>query len=176
LIIILAVPTSSAAQDIFKWKDDKGQWKFSNSPPLDESHAETAKPVTQPGRNCAPFKIGETRRLPGFTPWPTSFPKLEVLRFDLKLMEIGPGPRGAARFQWWLHIRNRDQLTLWGAIKFSDCSGFVLGEANITQTQLQPERAVEMFGLAGLEGALSHTVGNFTLTIKIPGMSLNELR
>lgn len=33
LAIILLVPSVSFSQQIYKWKDDKGQWHFSHTPP-----------------------------------------------------------------------------------------------------------------------------------------------
>ena len=104
LLTLLVLPTLVAAQDIYKYKDEKGQWKFSNAPPADLQHQGTIAPV--PGPDCTPFKIGEARRLSS-SALRQSYPLLEIVSFELKLLDLTPGPRSAAQSEWRLQMRER---------------------------------------------------------------------
>ncbi len=173
LLAFLALPTLTAAQDFYKYKDDKGQWKFESAPPADLRHQGSIAPV--PGPNCSPFKIGEARRLPSSAIM-QSYPRLEVVSFELKLLDVSPGPRKAAQFEWRLQVRNSAsyQEHFWAIVKFLDCSGFLLGEASLGQTPVPPGPVVEVFGRTKVDGAMSHTVGVFSVAVRIPGVKPND--
>lgn len=173
LLTLLVFPTLAGAQDIYKDKDEKGQWKFSNAPPADLQHQGSIAPV--PGPDCTPFKIGEARRLHSSV-LRQSYPLLEIVSFELKLLDISPGPRSAAQFEWRLQIRNSAsyQEHFWAIVKFLDCSGFVLGEASLPQTPVPPGPVVEIFGRAKVDGVMSRTIGVFSVAVRIPGVKPSD--
>jgi hypothetical protein len=173
LLALLFLPIRAAAQDIYKYKDERGQWKFTNAPPSDLSHQGSIAPV--PGPDCTPFKVGETRQLHLSTIWQSS-PPLEVVGFGLRLIEIVSAPRDSAQFEWRLQMRNSAtyQDHFWGTVKFLDCSGFVLGEASLPTRLVPPGPVVEFFGRAKVVGAMSSKIGVFDLAVRSSGVKPAE--
>jgi len=176
LAVVLLLPLLSHAQDVYKYKDESGKWKFSNTPPPYPDQRERAAPLSQAGRDCTPFKVGEVRRLSS-SAIPRSYPDIEVVSFELKLLDIGPGPRSAARFEWRLRIRNSapHQEDFSTIINFLDCDGFPLGQERLPGTRLPTGQIVEVFGVTKVDGVMSHTVGVFNVAVRIPGRPPQDL-
>jgi hypothetical protein len=134
LSTLLALPALAGEQDVFKWKDEKGQWKFSNTPPPPEhGQQESIAPLPSYTGECTPFTIGEARQLQS-PARSLSHPHLQVVGLQIKVIDTG---HSHSRFSWRLQVRNSSsqQENLYGRIKFFDCSGFLLGEASLPQTQ-----------------------------------------
>jgi hypothetical protein len=161
LAIVLAMPFLSHAQDIYKHKDEKGQWKFSNTPPLEQR--EMAAPMLQAAGDCAPFKLGEARDVNSTRS--ATHPHLEATYVQVKLVDIN---RDVYRFAWRVYVRNSSsqEENVFGDMEYLDCSGFRLGGHNIRNTRVAARQTMEITGNDPIMGKMAHTAGRVAVAIR----------
>ena len=165
--IILVMPSPAAAHDIYKYKDEKGQWKYSNAPSPPEQR-ETIAPLPRSAGDCTPFTIGEARELKSSPSW-SSYPNLQILGLQVKLVDVS---YQLTRFSWRMQIRNISsrQESVFGDVNFLDCSGFLLGRVSMNRTSIAAGHTIEMSGQGSVWGKMAHSVGRFS--VELSGTSL----
>lgn len=170
LLLVLAVlvfPTALSAQTFYKWKDEKGQWVFSQNP---SAVGKATERVDMPGStadtsaaksdNCVPFKLGVTRANKEFSSRGSS---ILVEDFQIKLLD-----QTAAKTQlsWSARLRNVggsvEPLSL--IVDVSDCQGFKLGSGERDST-LDPRQVISVSDTVLLTGPSAATVGRFALRL-----------
>ncbi|HEY1268718.1 MAG TPA: DUF4124 domain-containing protein [Candidatus Binatia bacterium] len=160
----LMAPFGAIGQDVFKWLDEKGQWKFSNTPPPDPpSPRDAIESLAQPTGSCVPFAMGEARQLKP-SALVSNHPYVAPLGFQLKLIDIN---QQSARFAWRLQVKNwgSRQETIYGNIKLLDCAGFQLSEANLSNTAAASGKVLELSGQISVYGKMADKVGRFTIAV-----------
>jgi len=161
IIIFLLLPSVINAQQIYKWKDEKGQWHYSNAAPSD-----VANPGKEsvPGKTCAPLEVGETRRFKKITRSP-DFPHLELIDFQIRLVEsIGD----SSTFSWRAVVKNTamERETVRGSMGFSDCDEFLLADETVTPTAIEASSEATITGTKQIFGAASSKVGRFSISLR----------
>jgi hypothetical protein len=159
LAIAIVMPNLSPAQEIYKSKDEKGQWKYSNMPGSAEQSSTTIVPLPQSGGDCKPFAVGEARELKSASSW-SSHPTLQIMGLQVKLVDASTQ---ATHFSWRMQIRNMSfrPESVFGDVNFLDCSGFLLGRSGIARTSVAPDRTIELSGRGSVWGKTAYSVGRF---------------
>lgn len=140
ILLLAFLPSSLSAQTIYKWKDEKGNWRFSDTPPPEAKRVEQRSmpqslPYEMPkDEPCSVFKVGETRTFKAFKPSP-DFPHLQTLDFQMRLVEKTDN---YSTFSWRLVVKNTaiEREGIRGTMEWRDCDGFVLAEAALTPTAI----------------------------------------
>jgi hypothetical protein len=164
VLLLLLFSTSAAAQNLYKWKDDKGQWRLSTTPPEGrESDTLALKdPVgTLPKEPpCASFKPGETRNATSYyrgvnTP-------LEMVDMQLKRLDGDPG---AGYFSWKVVVQNFSSFPVvaGGTVVLKDCSEFLIADATLPAMSLPPFATVTLDGTKVIGGPPTEKVGRFSV-------------
>jgi len=167
--ILFAAANAPAAEDVYKWKDEKGQWKFSNTPPPPEhNQSDTIAPLSQDGGNCTPFTMGEARELKSPR---SSNPDLQIIGVQVKLVDVS---NQVAKFSWKLQLRNLSNQTenVTGNVNFLDCTGFLLGRGSLNATRLAAGQTIELAGDGSTWGKMAHNVGRFN--VELSGMPMTS--
>jgi Domain of unknown function (DUF4124) len=163
---LLLISASAAAQELYKWKDDKGQWYLSTTAPaggesetlgVKERPRELAKSVA-----CTPFKTGETRKAISFYRGINS--PLQMIDIELRRLQ-GDGEGGY--FSWKVVMQNFSSrpVVTGGIVKLEDCGEFLIAQAKMPAWALPPFATVTVDGTTGIEGSPYANVGRFTVEI-----------
>lgn len=172
--IVLFLSSSVLAQTIYKWKNEKGNWHFGQSPPvgvreterrsLPQSKAPTAIEPNPNEPSCSTFTIGETRQFKEFTP-STDFPHLQVSDFQVRLVDSN---KEVSTFSYKLLVRNnsRQRDAVRGTFELLDCSGFSLAEEPIAAHAIAGGEEITITGSKAIFGATGLKVGRFQASFK----------
>jgi hypothetical protein len=173
IAIILAAFSSGLAQDVYKWKDTKGQWKFSNTPPPFQEQRDASGPIVQHGTPCVPLKLGEVRQVKSFDRSATH-PHLQAVGLQVKLIDISTYDQ-RPRFAYRLQVNNSsdDDDQVFGGISFLDCSGTPLAALSLGGTQIRAGQRTELSGevsigpqTQNIPVAMMKNVGRFSVVLK----------
>ena len=168
LIVCMICAGTAAAQDIYKWKDDKGQWQFSQTPPKGgvEKLPGVNKPLDLPRDvSCTSFKIGESRtslaERPGHNS-PVAFGDVQV-----KLIEQ---TEGSSRYAWKVIVKNVSGRPLAAAavIKLMDCDRYLIVEEQSGWRNIDAYREEPFGGEILIIGARGAQVGRFHVGVGAP--------
>jgi hypothetical protein len=167
LMLTLFVAIPALAQDIYKWKDEKGQWHFSQTPPAAAVRdASTIKDNSLPEKMktdepCIPFKVGETRTPKAISP-STETPQISLKDIQIKLIEKGSD---WTRFSWQAKIVSTSAVRERVAARLTlyDCSGFPVIQDETRIEPVAPGGELSVGGRPYISGAGALTVGRFTL-------------
>lgn len=160
-------PAGLAAQTFYKWKDDKGQWVFSQNPPPAGKGAERVDMPNSPPQastvkndNCVPFRVGETRTAKESANRGSA---VLVEDFQIKLLDQTVT---ATRLSWSARLRNGGGTAtpLSVNVDVSDCQGFKLG-GGTRDTTLTARQIATISDTVTLTGSSAATVGRFSLRL-----------
>lgn len=166
-MLSLLLASSLSAQTIYKWKDEKGQWHFSQTPAGNTPGIKQIKVKQTPfsfGASdrsiCQPFKAGETRNFKQITPSP-DFPHLQLLQFQVRLVAA---TEKSAQYSWKILVQNvaqhREKIT--GAVILKDCDGFALKEEKFSSNGIEAGGETTVSGATLVEGPGASKVGSFS--------------
>lgn len=141
-ILLVLFASILSAQTIYKWKDEKGQWHFSQTPPPNAQGVEKRSmpmpmalelPKEAP---CSSFELGEIRRFKAYRP-SDDFPLLQMTDFSMQLLEAN---RSHYVFSWKLSVKNNstDREAVSGTVKLLDCYDFPITEQQIAAVAIRP--------------------------------------
>ena len=120
-VVFLFLPMLAIAQDIYKWKDDKGQWNFSQTPPLEKKadRAQTQPPEKQKNRDSPELVVRKKLTEPPAPPY------IELYRTEHRVMEKN---ESRWKLSWKAHIWNRSEAPARFAVSFHflDHHGFIV--------------------------------------------------
>ena len=161
------IATAASAQDIYKWKDEKGQWHFSQTSPPNNVSVEKftlpSRPTTLPADTpCSPFKPGETRRSLATDNSDTSV--VQIIDLSVKMIE---SRSGVARFAWKLIVKNNTARspTVMGVFKLMDCEKFLIADDRLVSQIILSSREATIDGEKSIYGDAGARVGRFSLQI-----------
>lgn len=162
----LLLPSGLLAQTVYKWKDEKGQWVFSQNPPANKGAERVDMPAPAPesgatkNEKCEPFKVGEIRSRKEAS---KSGPSVLVEDFQIKLLDQ---TTTTARFSWTARLRNQgtapEQLSV--VVDLSDCQGFKLG-GGTRDSSLTAGQIATLSDIVTLTGSTAATAGRFSLRL-----------
>lgn len=176
LTISLFSSSSSIAQTIYKWKDEKGNWRFSDVPPTatpgveQRSMPQSKKSGTSPPNpiadepSCRVFKVGETRQFKEYTPSP-DFPHLQMSDFQVRLVDAS---KDVSTFSYKLVIRNasRQRDAIQGTFELMDCNGFSLASEPVAAQAIAAGDEITVSGSKTVFGEAGLKVGRFRASFK----------
>lgn len=160
--LFFLLPSIGLAQQIYKWKDENGQWRFSQTPPPDAAKIEEQSQ----GRatiSCSTFKPGEIRQAGEYPPSP-EFPHLMVVDLQVRLLE---SKKERATFSWKMVVRNSSvsRDTVRGALRFMDCKDFPLAKDAIGPEAAPPGQETTITGTKTISGPVAGKVGRFGVSL-----------
>lgn len=167
LVAVVFFPLVASAQDIYKWKDKKGQWHFSDqAPPPNASNVEQRSvPRLIPyelrkDRPCSPFEPGEIRHFKANRPSEDFF-HLELIDLSLQRVESSTT---TSSFSWKLTVKNNSTRrdAFGGVIKLLDCYDFPVAEQPIKWTALRPGEQTTVNGIIAVAATTALKVGRFS--------------
>jgi Domain of unknown function (DUF4124) len=163
---LLLISASAAAQDLYKWKDDKGQWYLSTTAPAGRE-VETRGVKERPGEAaksaaCTPFKPGETRKAISFYRGINS--PLQLVDIELRRLQ---SKAGSGYFSWKAVMQNFSSrpVATGGIVKLEDCADFLIVEAKLPVRALPAFATVTVDGIETIEGSPAENVGRFSVEI-----------
>jgi len=165
LFSIFLLSSPALAQTIYKWKDEKGNWRFSDTAPsttqgVEQRTLPRSMPEQLPKEElCGPFKIGETRTFKAFKPSP-DLPHLQTSDFQMRLVEKTDA---YSTFSWHLVVKNTaiEREGVRGTVSWKDCDGFMLAEAELTPTAVIAGGEATITGKKTIFGPAALKVGRF---------------
>lgn len=167
-LAVLWLPAGLSAQTVYKWKDEKGQWVFSQNPPAGKSAERVDMPAPEAGaiknERCEPFKVGEIRSRKEASKGGSS---VLVEDFQIKLLDQ---TATKASLSWSARLRNQgttaEQLTV--IVDVSDCQGFKLGGGARDGT-LAARQVATLSDIVTLSGSTAPTAGRFSVRLGTSG-------
>jgi hypothetical protein len=167
--MILAGRSPALAQDVYKWKDEKGQWKISNTPPPVQNQRDVVNAtacVPLKARRGAPSEILRSFRqlIHIFKPSACKFKLIDISTYDQR-----------PRFAYRLQVKNSspDPEKVFGGISFLDCSGAPLSMLALGGTQIGAGQTTEISGEVSLGPqtqdipvAMMKNIGRFSVALK----------
>lgn len=164
LLAVALLLTDAAAQEAYKWKDDKGVWHFSQTPPAQGEKEKLQwkdKPTKLPAdAPCSPFKVGETREPLAYDSDANS--PVQIVTAQIKMAEGGDA---YARFVWKITVRNvtdREQA-FYGRVKLMDCERFLVAEDIVQRHRIGGYKEGVVDGNMITRGAMASKVGRFNI-------------
>lgn len=163
-LAMLLLPAGLSAQTVYKWKDEKGQWVFSQNPPAGKNAERVDMPAPEAGalknESCEPFKVGEIRSRKEVS---KSGASVLVEDFQIKLLDQ---TATKASLGWSARLRNQstaaEQLSL--IVDLFDCQGFKLG-GGTRDSALAARQVATLSDTVILTGSTAATVGRFSLRL-----------
>lgn len=158
---------SLSAQTIYKWKDEKGQWHFSQTPPAGGQKIERRElPMPLPyeipqDEPCAPFKAGETRKPKAARP-SVETPYLQIVGSEVRLLEAG---KSSSKFSWKMRARNTapQSETVQGVLTLLNCELFPIAIDKSELATIPGGSEITLSGTKTIVGDLASNVGRFNI-------------
>lgn len=174
VLLIVLIAQSVSAQEIYKWKDDKGQWNFSQTPPKGsgEKTGFRSKPLRLPRDTpCTPFKIGEARQPISENPGvdsPVAFGAMRLTMLD--------GNQGSSRFAWKVVVKNIAGRSVYVAaqIKLRDCDLQLVASETSKLTAINAYQEQVLEGLIKVHGPKGLKVGRFDIELGMPSETKSQ--
>ena len=169
LALFFFAASPAFAQEVYKWKDDKGNWNFSHTPPTGKSAEKPLwvdKPIKLPrGLPCEPFKPGEAREPIAYDPGRNS--PVAMISAEVKMTD---GDAQRARFAWKITVKEvsgRPQV-VGGVVKMMDCEMFPIAEESLKLTRLEAYQQIVLTGDTQIIGDRANKVGRYSVGIGTP--------
>lgn len=169
LVVFFLMPSLSPAQQIYKWKDEKGNWRFSDTPPpnaqgVEQRSMPQSLPYEMPkDEPCSVFKVGKTRKPKAARP-SSDVPYLQIADFELRLLEAG---NDSSKFSWKLTVRNTSpqRERVQGVVTLLNCEQFPIAtdKSDVTAVAGGAEQIIN--GSKIIFGESSRKVGRFNISL-----------
>ncbi len=168
-LLLCLFASDAGTQQVYKWKDEKGQWRFSQTPPpntqgVEQRSMPQSLPYEMPkDEPCSVFKVGEVRKPKAVRP---SFdvPYLQIKEFELRLLEAS---KGYSKFSWRITVQNTapQRERVQGIVTLLNCEMFpiVTDKSDLIAIGGGEEQIIN--GSKIISGESSNKVGRFNVSL-----------